>query len=275
MRKIRATIQGIGISSYYLRAHRTPVILIHGNSSCKEIFKHQISALRRLGHTIVIPDLPGHGESSDSKTPRCTYSFPGYVHILSSLLDWLEVDRCHVVGWSLGGHIGLQFWHQDPRIVSLTITGTPPIKLNPKGVSRGFLASSVMDLAGTRVFHDNDILAYGSAMLGHRLDRRTRLAHMIARTDGRARFWMLRNGLSGCGVDQVEAVRASRRPLAIIQGKRDPFVNIDYLTGLTYRNLWLNRPILVNAGHAPHWERPQIFNRYLSRFLQEVDGYNR
>jgi pimeloyl-ACP methyl ester carboxylesterase len=275
MKKIRTTIHGIGISSYYLRLHRTPVILIHGNSSCKEVFKHQIGALRRLGHTVLIPDLPGHGESTNSGTPRSTYSFPGYVHILSSLLDWLEVDHCHIVGWSLGGHIGLELWHRDPRIVSLTISGTPPIKLNPKGVSRGFLASSVMDLAGARVFDESDVLAYGSAMLGWRLDRRTRLARMIARTDGRARFWMLRNGLSGCGVDQVKVVRDDGRPLAIIQGKRDPFVNIDYLTGLTYRNLWLNHPILMNAGHAPHWERPQTFNRYLCRFLREVDGYSR
>ena len=271
MKKISATIRGICISSYYLRLYRAPVLLIHGNSSCKEIFSNQIGALRRLGHTILIPDLPGHGESANARTPRSTYSFPGYADILSGLLDRLELDRCHVVGWSLGGHIGLELWHRDPRIASLTISGTPPIKLSPEGVSRGFLPSSVMDLAGARIFDEQDVLAYGSAMLGHRLDRRTRLARMIARTDGRARYWMVKNGLAGYGIDEVEKVRRCRRPLAIIQGRRDRFVNIDYLNGLTYRNLWLHRPVLMNAGHAPHWEQPRIFNSYLSRFLEQVD----
>jgi pimeloyl-ACP methyl ester carboxylesterase len=272
VKKINASIRGVCISSYYLRLPRTPVLLVHGNSSCKEIFKNQIDALRKLGHTILAPDLPGHGESANSRTPRSTYSFPGYVDILTGLLDRLEIDRCHVVGWSLGGHIGLELWQRDPRIASLTISGTPPVKLSPEGVSHGFLPSSVMDLAGTRVFDEHDVLAYGTAMLGHRLDRRTRLARMIARTDGRARFWMLRNGLAGCGIDEVKAVRHCRRPLAIIQGRRDPFVNIDYLRGLTYKNLWGRRPVLIDAGHAPHWEQPQIFNRCLLSFLKEVDG---
>jgi pimeloyl-ACP methyl ester carboxylesterase len=272
MKKINTTIRGICISSYYHRLPRTPVLLVHGNSSCKEIFKNQIDTLCKRGHTILVPDLPGHGESANSKTPRSTYNFPGYVDILTDLLDRCEIDRCHVVGWSLGGHIGLELWHRNPRIASLTISGTPPVKLNPKGVSRGFLPSSVMDLAGTRVFDQHDVVAYGTAMLGHRLDRRTRLARMIARTDGRARFWMLKNGLAGCGIDEVKAVRSCRRPLAIIQGRSDPFVNIDYLHELTYKNLWLNRPVLIDAGHAPHWERPGIFNRYLFSFLQEVDG---
>jgi pimeloyl-ACP methyl ester carboxylesterase len=271
MKKISATIRGIRISSYYFRSPRTPVVLVHGNSSCKEIFKGQIEALRKLGHTILVPDLPGHGDSANSETPRSTYSFPGYADILAGLLDRFEIDRCHVVGWSLGGHIGLELWHQDPRIASLTISGTPPVRLSPEGASHGFMASPVMDLAGARVFDQHDVVAYGSAMLGHRLDRRTRLARMIARTDGRARYWMVRNGLSGCGVDQVKAVRGCRRPLAIIQGSRDRFVNIDYLNGLTYKNLWLDRPVLVNAGHAPHWERPYVFNRYLISFLKQVD----
>jgi pimeloyl-ACP methyl ester carboxylesterase len=271
MKTINATIRGIGISSDYLRLPRTPVLLVHGNSSCKQIFKNQIGVLRKLGHTILVPDLPGHGGSANARTPRSTYSFPGYADILTGLLDRLEIDRCHVVGWSLGGHIGLELWHRDPRIASLTISGTPPVKLSPQGALDGFLASPVMNLAGARIFDEQDVVAYGTAMLGHRLDRRTHLARMIARTDGRARYWMLRNSLTGSGVDQVEAVQSCRRPLAIIQGRHDPFVNIDYLNGLTYRNLWLGRPILINAGHAPHWEQPQIFNRYLSRFLKEFD----
>jgi pimeloyl-ACP methyl ester carboxylesterase len=271
MKTISTSVRGICVASYYLRLPRTPVLLIHGNSSCKEIFKNQIDALRKLGHTILVPDLPGHGESANSRTPRSTYSFPGYADVLSSLLDRLEMDRCHVVGWSLGGHIGLELWHRDPRVTSLTISGTPPIKLSPEGVSHGFMTSPAMDLAGARAFDEHDVLAYGSAMLGRRLDRRTRLARMIARTDGRARYWMVRNGLAGCGTDEVKAVRRCRRPLAIIQGSSDRFVNIDYLKRLTYRNLWLQRPVMMNAGHAPHWEQPQIFNRYLIRFLEQVD----
>jgi hypothetical protein len=56
MKKINVNIHGICVSSYHYRLPRTPVLLIHGNSSCKEIFKNQIDVLRKLGHTILAPE---------------------------------------------------------------------------------------------------------------------------------------------------------------------------------------------------------------------------
>jgi pimeloyl-ACP methyl ester carboxylesterase len=104
-------------------------------------------------------------------------------------------------------------------------------------------------------------------MLGVELDDRSRWARAIARTDGKARYWMMKNGLAGIGKDQVRAVAECTRPLAIVQGKRDPFVNFPYLQALKYNNLWLKRPILIEAGHAPHLEKPELFNGYLGDFL--------
>jgi pimeloyl-ACP methyl ester carboxylesterase len=58
------------------------VLLIHGNSSSKEIFLRQMGMLRRRGFGIVAPDLPGHGASNDARRPARTYSFPGYASVL-------------------------------------------------------------------------------------------------------------------------------------------------------------------------------------------------
>lgn len=261
-------------NSLAVRVHRgkaSAVLLIHGNSSCKEIFRYQEAYLTRRGHTVIMPDLPGHGSSSDAVAPTKTYSFPGYAAALKGVMDHLGISSFHVIGWSLGGHIGIEMWSRMSAVRSLLISGTPPIRLSPAGVADGFLSSPVMDLAGKRDFSPEDVTAYGSAMLGEPLDRRSRFAAMIARTDGRARYWMVRNGLAGTGKDEIASVARCGKPLAIIQGRRDAFVHIVHIRKLTYRHLWLRRPILINAGHAVHWEKPDTFNGWMGRFLKYVD----
>ncbi|MES5481552.1 alpha/beta hydrolase [Bradyrhizobium sp. INPA03-11B] len=258
----------------YIRTggERGSVLLVHGNSSCKEIFEHQVSYLADLGYDVVAPDLPGHGNSDDACDPARTYSFPGYADILSNLMEQLGVGTYHVVGWSLGGHIGIEMWATREAVRSLLITGTPPVRLSPAGAAEGFLPSPTMDLAGKACFSEADVQAYGSAMLGTSIDPASRLAWCIARTHGEARRLMLENGLAGLGQDEVAAVANCPKPLAIVQGKNDPFVYVPYLHRLTYNNLWLNNPIIVNAGHAPHWVQASEFNHYLGEFIELTSG---
>src|SRR4051812_12397617 len=101
-------VDGHGLHFLHRRSGKTGVVLIHGNSSCKEVFSKQIAELSKTDFGIVIPDLPGHGASADSASPPTTYSFPGYAGLLGALMKKLGYESYHVVGWSLGGHIGLE-----------------------------------------------------------------------------------------------------------------------------------------------------------------------
>ena len=100
------------------------------------------------------------------------------------------------------------------------------------------------------------------------------LLRNMRRTDGDARFWMLKNGLAGKGIDERRLVETDPRPLAVIHGVRDPLVDLAYLQSISYRNLWRGTvQVIEEAGHAPFWEKPEIFNALLSCFLAEIlDG---
>lgn len=272
MQEHHVDVRGHRISVLHRRGAGPSVLLIHGNSSCKEVFQKQLSALSRAGFGVVVPDLPGHGRSECAKRPSAAYSFPGYALILADLMDRLNAGAYHVVGWSLGGHIGLELWSRQAAVQSLLITGTPPISLSAAGAAQGFLPSPAMDLAGKRHLNPSEVNMYRTAMLGNHLDHRCRVARSVAQTDGGARYWMVRNGLAGHGVNQAHAVRTCQRPLAIIQGRYDPFVNIDYLNRLKYNNIWQGKPVLLDAGHSPHWNKPRHFNNLMVEFLRHVDN---
>ncbi|WOH52628.1 alpha/beta hydrolase [Bradyrhizobium sp. sBnM-33] len=218
---------------------------------------------------IVVPDLPGHGASDDSNRPSTTYSFPGYAKILGGLMRKVGYSSFHVLGWSLGGHIGIEMLACNSSVRSLLISGTPPVRLTPQGVAEGFHWTGATALAGRKYLRAEDVRRYTTAMMGAPIGHDHHLARMARRTDGNARYWMVANGMAGRGVDEVEAVARDDRPIAVIQGSADPFVRIGHFDRIRFGNLWKGRPILIETGHAAHWQRPRAFNEAMMEFVMQ------
>jgi pimeloyl-ACP methyl ester carboxylesterase len=84
------------------------VLLIHGNSSCRGVFRHQMQGRLAATYRLIAFDLPGHGKSSDAPHPMRSYTRPGLADAAMELLEKLRVTEAVVFGWSLGGHIGIE-----------------------------------------------------------------------------------------------------------------------------------------------------------------------
>lgn len=265
----RFQVAGKTIAAIVLRGAGRPVIFLHGNSSTKAVWKHQIDLMRRHGRAVLAPDLPGHGESENSRTPEATYSFPGYAAVIRTLIDKLGWPAVDIVGWSLGGHIGLELLATDLRVHSLLIVGTPPARPCAEALSQVFHASDCMQLAGRDQFNEADAVTYGSAMMGGREHLTPDLLANIRRTDGNARRCMFASALAGVGTDQRKSVETIDRPLCVVHGEQEPFVRLDYLRSLKYRRLWNDHvQVIPDAGHAPHWQCPAAFNSILTGFME-------
>jgi len=264
-------LYGTAIAAIFLPGAGRPVIFLHGNSSTKAVWSHQIDLMRRHGRAVLAPDLPGHGESENSRTPQTTYSFPGYAAVIRALLDRFSWPAVDIVGWSLGGHIGLELLATDPRVHSLLIVGTPPARPCAEALSQVFYTSDCMQLAGMGHFSETDAVTYGVAMMGGREYLTPHLLANIRRADGNARQFLFASALGGVGTDQRKSVETIDRPLCVVHGEQEPFVRLDYLSSLSYRRLWNNRvQVIPGAGHAPHWQSPAAFNSILAGFMETV-----
>jgi 3-oxoadipate enol-lactonase len=103
-----------GRSIHYLeRGRGEPLILIHGLGSSGADWLLQVAVLQRR-FRLIIPDLPGCGQSA---RPRGSCSIAGFAAALWSLLDHLEVPRTNIVGFSLGGAVGMEMALQRPDAV--------------------------------------------------------------------------------------------------------------------------------------------------------------
>jgi len=248
-----------------------PVLLIHGNSACKEIFARQFDAPQLERFRLIAFDLPGHGASSDAMDPPRTYCMPGYADVALELLLELGIDRYGVLGWSLGGHIGIELLARDARVAGLVITGTPPVGHNHADVAAGFRPVEHMELTGKEAFTDEDAEDYARDSAGSPVP--PFLTAAVRRTDGRARRLMLEAALAGRGADQRNVMETNDAPVAVITGANEPFVDNDYLARFPYRNLWTRTVhVIPGTSHAPFWEAPDAFNPLLARFLTDAFG---
>ena len=245
-----------------------PLLLIHGNSSCREVFRHQMRGRIAQGRRVVAFDLPGHGASSDAPDPAMSYTMPGYAEAAVAVLRELGVGEAAVLGWSLGGHVGIEMIPRFPGLRGLMITGTPPCTA-ATATERASSRRRTWGCAGQEVLSEAEIDAYAHSTCGEPFEPFMRGA--VARTDGRARKTMFDAFLADSGIDQRCAVETSPVPLAVVNGADEPFVDLDYVDRIAYANLWEGRcHRLAGLEHAPFWQAPEVFDPILERFLQDI-----
>ncbi len=98
------------------------VVLIHGLGLNKECWQWTTPALAD-DYRVLTYDLYGHG---DSPVPPQTPSLTLFARQLATLLDHCGIDRCSIVGFSLGGMIARRFAQDTPdRVSSLVLLHTP------------------------------------------------------------------------------------------------------------------------------------------------------
>lgn len=98
-----------------------PFVLVHGFTGSGDDFADVTSELAAHGRTLV-PDQRGHGHSSK---PGDGYTLDQLTADLAGFLDETGVERCDLLGHSLGGMVALRFALAHPdRLASLVLMDT-------------------------------------------------------------------------------------------------------------------------------------------------------
>jgi 4,5:9,10-diseco-3-hydroxy-5,9,17-trioxoandrosta-1(10),2-diene-4-oate hydrolase len=116
---------GIEIHHHEAGAGRSLVFLHGGGPGASGLsnFQSNYAALAAGGYRVLMPDLPGWGQSSKPADILLDYAF--LCGTLGTWLDTIGVSRCVVVGNALGGALALRLAMDQPARVSHLVLVAP------------------------------------------------------------------------------------------------------------------------------------------------------
>jgi len=107
------------LSCFHRSGERSTVVCLHGFGSTKEDYTDLALHPAFAGRDLVFWDAPGCGQSICDKPDLV--SIPLLVDVVDQALSKMQIQRCHLVGHSMGGLTALQFATANPdRILSFT-----------------------------------------------------------------------------------------------------------------------------------------------------------
>jgi pimeloyl-ACP methyl ester carboxylesterase len=257
-----------------------PVVLIHGVAG-RAAQWDQAMLLLAEHHTVIAPDLLGHGESAK---PRGDYSLGAFASGVRDLLIGLDIEGATVVGHSLGGGIAMQFAYQFPeRCQRLVLVSSGGLGQDVHPVLRAAtLPGSELVLpllAHSRLLEAIAVVPRLLARIGlHTGPDVTEMARgyaSLANAEARNAFIHTARAVIDPTGQRVNAsdrlYLASKMPTLIVWGCRDKIITVEHARHAHDGMPGSRLELFEDAGHFPHLEDPLRFARTLLSFLAATE----
>lgn len=234
-----------------------PVLLTHGFSATGRMFASTIEALAPERRCIVW-DVRGHGRS-DSPDATDRYSTELVLGDMSAVLDAAAVDRCVLLGHSMGGYLSLRFQAlRGERVAGLVLVGTGP-GYRDEAARAGWNEMCESFAIALEADGLQGLPALGDEM---RPDEHRSVTGLV-----RAARGILRQH-DGLVLEHLPAIDI---PVLVVVGEEDR----QFLAGSSYMAARIpdaRHEVIAGAGHAPMLTHPDAFRDEVEGFLAEVDG---
>jgi pimeloyl-ACP methyl ester carboxylesterase len=263
----------------YRRAGNGPLlILLHGIAGTSATWEDVIPQLSER-HTVIAPDLLGHGESSK---PRGDYSLGAYANVVRDLLEALGRQGGTIIGHSLGGGVALQFAYQFPerceRLVLVSSGGLGRevhLLLRAAALPGAELVLPWLCVAGRQSVGRLVHVLGGVGLRGSAdLEETWRSFVSLAEPEARRAFLHTVRSIIDLGGQRVSATDrlylAAGLPTLIIWGANDPLIPVRHAHEAHARMPGSQLEIFGGAGHFPHLDDPRRFAATLLAFLQST-----
>ncbi|HYC39067.1 MAG TPA: alpha/beta fold hydrolase [Chitinophagaceae bacterium] len=241
-----------------------PVLLVHGFGETGSIWNHQVEDLKKQ-FTLLIPDLPGSGESEHTGD----LSMEGMAEVMGRILDQEEMQIGAMIGHSMGGYVTLAFAEKYPG------------RLNAFGLFHSTAFADSEEKKASRRKSIEFIRAHGAAAF-----LETAVPGLFAE-DSRLKMADVISGLVKSGAsfspealsgyyeammqrpDRTDVLKKAHVPVLFVMGKYDTAVPLAdglkqcYLPGKSYIH------VLQSSGHMGMLEEMEHSNKLLENFLVE------
>lgn len=250
--------------------NRPVLVLLHGYYGDRNNW-NRVAKLLSSYYRLIIPDLPGHGDSSEH--PKANYSIAEMAYVVRDLIEGLGITRFSVAGHSMGGAVALQwamfdhksmeklilmdaagkYTENQSRIMQQIRQGNNPMRIAERGDAKRVMqfAMAHPPFVPAQVLED-----YESKQLARTPVYDRVMEQMLARDKTLdVRFFNT-------------ALKLLPMPVLVIWGEQDALFSVNVTEQYTQ---WLKQGQLVTlpeVGHSPLIEAPWLTSNAIKQFLQ-------
>ncbi|MEO1207938.1 MAG: 2-succinyl-6-hydroxy-2,4-cyclohexadiene-1-carboxylate synthase [Cyanobacteria bacterium J06638_20] len=245
-----------------------PVLFLHGFMGDCHAFDPVIASLSQESHCLAI-DLPGHGKTRVHGSDEL-YQMASVAQGIMDCLDVLNVQRCHLIGYSMGGRLALYLTLHFPQYFHKVIleSASPGLKTQAEREQRIASDRQLADQLET-----TDFLSFLTEWYDRPLFASTKqhpdFARMLkqrSQHNPQKLAKSLRNLSSGLQPSLWEKLPENSVPLLLLAGEFDQkFVDIN--AEIAGRCPLTQLEIIANCGHNIHFERSDVFLGRTRNFL--------
>ncbi len=251
-----ATVPGVQIWYEDTGGSGIPVVFLHAASGTCDAWIHQLSAFTAAGYRCITYDRRTWGRSRNTDDAQQ----PGFQgDDLHGLVEHLGLERCHLVATAAGGITGIDYALSHPeRVRSLVAANT---------------IAGVQDAEYLEVQHrlrppeiqnlPVELRELGPSYRGADPDGAARWLEIeiASRPYGRIPTQPLREPIT------YARLATMRVPTLVLSGNAD-ILSPPALMRMQADHIPTSRfASLPDAGHAGHWERPQVWNGLVLEFI--------
>lgn len=242
-----------------------PVVLLHGGSGSWTHWLRNILALAASGRRVLVPDLPGFGDSA--KPARGTDADVLPEPLEAGLKILLGEQHCDLVGFSFGGMVAGFLAVQFPaRVARLVLVGAPGLGVASRKTVPLMPWRHLADADQRDAIHRQNL----AALMLHHPESITELALRLHVAN------VVRDRMKGRGLAYTDVLARTlpqvQCPVYAIYGREDALYKgrLDALAeALRPVRSVQGLQLIEDAGHWVQFERPKAFNAALLAVLND------
>jgi 2-succinyl-6-hydroxy-2,4-cyclohexadiene-1-carboxylate synthase len=260
-------------------ASNPAILFLHGFMGDRDEFKQAIAVLSKQFYCVAL-DLLGHGQTclidqnhqdlDDIPRPEHYYTIHSSAHLVINFLDFLRLDYCFLIGYSMGGRLALYLTIHFPQYFHKVVLESASAGLRTDAersdrLAKDYQLAAKLESGDFRQFLENWYQQPIFASLRSHSDFQQLLAQRLNNSPSQLAK-SLRDLSTGMQPSLWKELPKIKNPLLLLTGELDPkFVQINQqMEQLTkYSQL----EIVPNCGHNIHFENPKLFVEKIQAFF--------
>lgn len=229
---------------YAIQGEGIPLVLLHGGLGHSGHWENQLGVLADHYRVITV-DSRGHGRSTMTDQQ---ISYELMASDIVALMDFLNIPKANVLGWSDGGNIGLYLAiHQPDRLIKVIASGA---NYSPSGVR-------------SDVGENQKFISY----IGKAMEDYQALSPNPANWEGFlgniGQMWATEPNFTA---DQLGSIGV---PVLLLDGESDEAIYTEHTSEMASLIPTSELKFVPGTGHFGLWERPAEMNQAILEFLKK------